>query len=212
MATGTSRSRPDVGRVIVVPAAAIMLVLAMMAVARRGGGPMRVPDAVLTGAYYLLIIWCYLRRGPAVATTGSVTGRLAAVAGTLFPFMIPLARGAAAGTGREYAATVLVLAGTVWELWALRSLGRSMSIIAQARTVVDRGPYRWVRHPLYAGEIGSALGLAVSAGSAWGYAAWLAFCAVQAYRAVCEEEVLLRALPAYRSYRARTAALLPGVF
>jgi protein-S-isoprenylcysteine O-methyltransferase Ste14 len=189
-----------------------MLMLAMIAIARHGIRPTSVPPAALTCAFYVLIIWCYLRRLPAAATSRSVAGHLAAVAGTLMPFTIPLVRGAAPGAGQDYATTVLMLAGTAWELWALRSLGRSMSIIAQAREVVERGPYRWVRHPLYVGEIVSALGLALSAGSLWAFSAWLTFCGLQACRAVCEEKVLLRALPGYRSYRARTAALLPGVF
>jgi protein-S-isoprenylcysteine O-methyltransferase Ste14 len=37
-------------------------------------------------------------------------------------------------------------------------------------------------------------------------------CLLQGYRAVREEQVLLRALPDYPSYRSRTAALLPGLF
>jgi len=41
---------------------------------------------------------------------------------------------------------------------------------------------------------------------------WLATVALQVYRAVREEQVLLRALPGYARYRERTAALLPGVF
>jgi protein-S-isoprenylcysteine O-methyltransferase Ste14 len=82
-------------------------------------------------------------------------------------------------------------------------------VLAQARAVVDRGPYRWVRHPLYAGEIVSCLGLAITAGSAVAAALWLALCALQSYRALREEQVLLRALPGYRAYRARTAALVP---
>jgi protein-S-isoprenylcysteine O-methyltransferase Ste14 len=211
MTASISRTRPDLGRIVVVPAAAIMLMIAMIAIIRRGG-PMRVPPAALSCVFYLLLIRCYLCRSPAVATSGLVTAHLAAVAGTLMPFTIPMVRGPAPGAGRDYAATVLILAGTVWELWALRSLGRSMSIIAQARAVVDRGPYRWVRHPLYAGETVSALGLAITTGSAGAFAIWLAFCGLQAYRAAREEEVLLRALPDYRRYRARTAALLPGIF
>jgi protein-S-isoprenylcysteine O-methyltransferase Ste14 len=35
---------------------------------------------------------------------------------------------------------------------------------------------------------------------------------MQVYRALREEQVLLDALPAYRDYRARTAALVPGLF
>ena len=194
-----------------IPAATVMLVLAMIAFTRNiGGDPMRWTSVVLTCAFYGLIIWCYLRRGPAVATSGSVTGYVAAVAGTLLPFTIPMFRGAAPGAGQVYATTVLVLAGAAWEVWSLRSLGRSLSIIAQARELVDRGPYRWIRHPLYAGEIVSALGIAISVGSPGAFAVWLTFCGLQAYRALREEEILLQALPGYRAYRARTGALLPA--
>ena len=196
-----------------IPAATVMLVLAMIAFTRNiGGDPMRWTSAVLTCAFYGLIIWCYLRRGPAVATSRSVTGYVAAVAGTLLPFTIPMFRGAAPAAGQVYATTILVLAGTAWEVWSLRSLGRSLSIIAQAREVVDRGPYRWIRHPLYAGEIVSVLGIAISVGTPGAFAVWVTFCGLQAYRALREEQILLQALPGYRSYRARTAALLPGVF
>jgi len=112
----------------------------------------------------------------------------------------------------QLAADVLLLAGTAWAVWSLRFLGRNLSVLAQARDVVDHGPYRWIRHPLYAGEIVSALGLAIAAGSAAAAGLWLALCALQAYRALREEQVLLGALPGYRAYRTRTAALLPGIF
>jgi protein-S-isoprenylcysteine O-methyltransferase Ste14 len=87
-----------------------------------------------------------------------------------------------------------------------------VSVIAQARGLADRGPYRWVRHPLYSGEIVSSLGLVLLAGSPAAWGAWLGFCALQAYRALREEQLLARALPVYRSYQARTAAVLPGLF
>jgi protein-S-isoprenylcysteine O-methyltransferase Ste14 len=205
-----TRARLDLGRIVMVPVAAIMLLLDLAAATRRGGPPLLWwPGTTLSCSFYSLIIWCYLRRGPAVATSGSVTGYAAAAAATLTPFVLPLLRGAAPGAGQDFAADALMLAGTAWAVWSLRFLGRSLSVIAQARQVVDRGPYRWVRHPLYTGEIASALGLAITAGSPWAFAAWLAFCALQAYRALREEQILLRALPGYRSYRARTGALFP---
>ena len=97
-------------------------------------------------------------------------------------------------------------------MWSLRALGRNMSVIAKVRDVADRGPYRWVRHPLYVGEIVSSLGLAVAAHSLAAVAVWLGFCALQAYRAVREEQLLLAVLPGYGAYRIRTAGLLPGIF
>jgi protein-S-isoprenylcysteine O-methyltransferase Ste14 len=135
------------------------------------------------------------------------------VAATLLPFTLPVLRSAPPpGAGRQYAGYLLVVAGTGWAVWSVRFLGRSLSVIAQAREVVDGGPYRLVRHPLYLGEIVSSLGVAMVAGSVWALCAWVALCLLQAYRALREEQVLLQALPGYRSYRARTAALLPGIF
>lgn len=202
--------RLDAGRIVMVPFAAIMIVLdAGAALQRAGPGGVRLLGAILPCAFYLLIIGCYLRRGPAVATGGSVTGHAAAAVATMLPFTLPMLRGVPPAAAGGYAADLLMLAGTGWSVWSLRYLGRSLSVIAQARQVVDGGPYRWVRHPLYTGEIVSALGLALAAGSAAALAAWLAFCALQAYRALREEQLLLRALPGYRAYRARTGALIP---
>jgi protein-S-isoprenylcysteine O-methyltransferase Ste14 len=205
-----TRARLDVGRIVMVPVAAIMLLLDVAAATRRGGSPLLWwPGTILSCSFYSLIIWCYLRRGPAVATSRSVTGYAAAAVATMTPFVLPLLRGAPPGAGQEFAADVLMLAGSVWAVWSLRFLGRSLSVIAQAREIVDRGPYQWVRHPLYTGEIVSSLGLAIAAGSAWALAVWLAFCGLQAYRALREEQILLRTLPGYRSYRARTGVLFP---
>jgi protein-S-isoprenylcysteine O-methyltransferase Ste14 len=68
-----------------------------------------------------------------------------------------------------------------------------------------------VRHPLYTGEIVSVLGIALAMNSVAALGCWLGLLGLQIYRALREEQVLLQALPAYAHYRARTAALLPGV-
>jgi protein-S-isoprenylcysteine O-methyltransferase Ste14 len=196
-----------------IPAAAIVLLLDLLALASQGGGsPLRWAGTLLAGAFYSLVIWCYLRRGPARATTSSVTARAAAVVATWAPFVIPWLHGASPGPMWQGVSDVLLLAGTAWAVWSLRSLGRNLSVIAQVRDVADGGPYRWIRHPLYAGEIVSTLGLAIAAHSLAAMAVWLGICVLQAYRAVREEQLLLAVLPGYGAYRIRTAALLPGIF
>ena len=125
---------------------------------------LRLVGTVLVFAFYAVIIWCYLRRGPAVATSGSVTAHAAAVAATWLPFALPLLRGQPPGSGRQALGCPAGVRHGVVGLVAAY-LGRNVSVIAQARDVVTAGPYRWVRHPLYPGEIVSALGLAIAMNS-----------------------------------------------
>jgi protein-S-isoprenylcysteine O-methyltransferase Ste14 len=215
--SGQIRANLDFGRLVMVPAALLMLIVdehaqVVAATHATAGGVLRGVSAVLVCAFYALIIWCYLRRGPAIATTRSVAASAVAILATFTPFAFPLLAGAAPGTARQLGSDVLLVAGTAWSVWSLRFLGKNLSVIAQARGVTDGGPYRLVRHPLYTGEIVSALGLALAAGTAPAAALWVALVGMQAYRAMREEQVLLDALPGYRQYRARTAALVPGLF
>jgi protein-S-isoprenylcysteine O-methyltransferase Ste14 len=216
LARGSGRVRIDVGRVIMVTTTVVILFFDVSDLDRQGasgvGGALRALGAVLVLAFYGLVIWCYLRRSPAVATTSSVTAHAAALTATWLPFAFPLLHGAPPGPGRQVLSDVLVACGTAWAVWSLRFLGRNVSVLAQARLIADRGPYRWVRHPLYAGELVSSLGVAIAVNSYAAAGLWLALCGLQIYRALREEQLLLQALPAYRSYRSRTAALLPGVF
>jgi protein-S-isoprenylcysteine O-methyltransferase Ste14 len=199
-----------------VPAAGVILVFNVLALAHGGThgavGALRLFGAVLTWAFYTLIIWCYLRRGVATATSRSVTAHTAAVVATWTPVVFSMLRGTPPGAGQQGVSDLLLITGTAWSVWSLRFLGRNISVLAQARDLVDRGPYRWVRHPLYTGEIVASLGLAVAANSLAAVAVWLGICGLQAYRALREEQLLLTALPGYGAYRIRTAALLPGIF
>jgi protein-S-isoprenylcysteine O-methyltransferase Ste14 len=201
------------------PTAVFMLLLDVGVVARATSlsasaatEVLRGVGATVTCAFYILIIWSYLRRGPAIATTSSISASAVAIVATFTPFVFPALTRVTPGMARPLASDVLLIVGTSWSVWSLRHLGRNLSVIAQARGVADRGPYRFVRHPLYTGELISSLGLAIAAGTAPAFAVWLALVAMQIYRAAREEQVLIEALPGYRDYRARTAALLPGVF
>jgi protein-S-isoprenylcysteine O-methyltransferase Ste14 len=208
--------RIDVGRLVMVPAACTIIFID--AVSLRTGAtssgidPLRLIGAVLALAFYAVLIWCYLRRDPPTATSPSFTAHAAAISATWLPFALPFLRGAPPVSVQQALSDVLLVCGGAWSVWSLRFLGRNVSVLAQARAVVDRGPYRWVRHPLYAGEIVSSLGVAVAMNSLAALACWLVLCGLQVYRAMREEQLLVLALPAYREYRVRTGALLPGVF
>lgn len=111
----------------------------------------------------------------------------------------------------ELLADVIVLIGCSLCICCLVWLGRSFSIMAQARKLVTAGPYRFVRHPLYACEAVLLAGIILRNPS------WLAL--VIAAIALCfqylrirnEEGVLRSAFPEYASYALQTPMLFPRV-
>jgi protein-S-isoprenylcysteine O-methyltransferase Ste14 len=212
----SAHRRLDVGRLVMVPGATLMLLADAIILYHSSGngiaGTLRWVGTALVAAFYAVIIWAYLRRGPAKATSTAITANAAAITATLIPFTFPLLTNATVTTGRELIADILLVTGTAWSVWSLWTLGRNLSVIAQAREVVEHGPYRWVRHPLYTGEIVSSLGLAVAAGPSAAVGVWMTLVALQVYRASREEQILIGTLPAYEAYRSRTAALMPGLF
>jgi protein-S-isoprenylcysteine O-methyltransferase Ste14 len=86
---------------------------------------------------------------------------------------------------------------TVWGLWTIR---RSFSITVEARSLVTGGPYRWVRHPIYLGEILTAFAVTAWRFSLLNIVIFAAFVVIQLLRARWEEEKLVRVFPAYREY------------
>ncbi len=70
----------------------------------------------------------------------------------------------------------------------------------RGQTVIDTGPYRYVRHPMYAAIVVFAGGTALLLGSWFGLIVGLLPVAVLARRAVLEERTLRQALPDYPAY------------
>ncbi|MGH7894018.1 MAG: methyltransferase family protein [Candidatus Binatia bacterium] len=81
----------------------------------------------------------------------------------------------------------------------------------QGRLVTD-GPYRFVRHPIYLGQLLIAVGAPLTLGCRYALAVSCAAAVVLFVRARFEEDALARAYPEYRGYAARTWRLVPFVF
>jgi protein-S-isoprenylcysteine O-methyltransferase Ste14 len=83
----------------------------------------------------------------------------------------------------------------------------------RGHAVVDQGPYRHVRHPMYAGVLPMVVGTALMLGSWLGLVAGLPLVGLVGLRAVLEECVLSRELPGYRDYMTRVRyRLIPHVW
>lgn len=106
----------------------------------------------------------------------------------------------------------LQIIGITVQLYAKVSLGRSFGILPATRRLVTHGPYRVVRHPIYAGYLISHVAFLLSNFLLWNGLVFAVLYAVQLIRMQREEEVLM-ALPGYRDYCAEVRyRLVPGLY
>ena len=146
---------------------------------------------------------------------------VAVATGIVGPFVIAAnVRGAAIAFARWpiFVLGVAVMAsGLVIRAWAIVLLGRFFTNdvrVHPGQTVIDTGPYRWVRHPSYTGLILILIGsrLALGNWAALAVALVLPTAALVNFIGV-EERVLLNGLgEAYRRFAASRARLLLGAW
>ena len=138
--------------------------------------------------------------------------RFAALAGTFLGIGIPLLPPQELSAPLHIVSLLLMIGGFAFMMSAAVALGRSISLLPEARQLVTSGPYALVRHPLYAGEAVAVAGLAMQYVAPWSYVILGLQYAFQLRRIVNEERVLRGAFPDYAAYAARTARLIPGVY
>jgi protein-S-isoprenylcysteine O-methyltransferase Ste14 len=159
----------------------------------------------------VLVVMFTVRHIPRRAAPGFYP-RFAAVAGTFLSVGFVLLPPRELSSALHLASLLLAIAGTGFAICAVLVLGRSISILPEARRLVTRGPYALVRHPLYLGEIVALAGVALQYLSAWALLLLGLVSAFQLQRMKYEERVLFQIFPEYGDYMARTARLVPGVY
>ncbi len=85
----------------------------------------------------------------------------------------------------------------------LANLGKSYSIMPEARRLVTGGPYAVARHPLYAAEIITIIGSAIQFQQPWAALLAVGVVVLLVARSRFEEQVLSEAYPEYAQYRMR---------
>ncbi|MCJ7639969.1 MAG: isoprenylcysteine carboxylmethyltransferase family protein [Euryarchaeota archaeon] len=119
-------------------------------------------------------------------------------------------------TGAFYFGIGLMIAGILLRQWSIAVLGRYFSRtvgVQEGQVVVDRGPYRLVRHPAYTGSLLTIVGLGFVLQSWGAVLVLIAFFGVAfGYRIHVEEGVLTSKLgDEYVAYTKRTKRLIPYV-
>jgi protein-S-isoprenylcysteine O-methyltransferase Ste14 len=110
---------------------------------------------------------------------------------------------------------VLCLLGLFVAIWSRHTLAGNWSsdvTFKQGHELIQSGPYRLARHPIYTGLLFMALGTAVEGGLLRCWLGLLCFFAGLWIKLSQEEALLLRHFPdTYPSYRRRVKALIPFI-
>jgi len=168
---------------------------------------------LLALGYFTMLVVLYSTRLPQRGTDHRLgvifvafTGTFSALLGTFLP----------GGERREWLVLpgdVLATFGLVYSVWGLAYLRRSFSIIPEARRLVTGGPYGLSRHPVYLGEIATAIGVNLATTGWLGAIAIAYFIGAELLRMRWEEGVLSTAFPAdYPAYAARVPRYFPNPF
>lgn len=112
---------------------------------------------------------------------------------------------------------ILILLGYAFAAWAVAE-NRFFSSVVRIQTerghvVCDSGPYRFVRHPGYAGNILALFGILLALGSVWTLIPAAVASIIGVIRTGLEDQTLQEELPGYRDYVRRVRyRWIPGVY
>ena len=132
---------------------------------------------------------------------------LAVLAGLALNWLMPLPFIAAAVFAAWLGALVfaVALALFVWAIVTMTRAGTNVPSKLPTTTIVDTGPYRFTRNPIYVGMMLGLIGLAIAFNSLWLLLMLVPFALVIRYAVVAREEAYLERKfgDVYRSYRSR---------
>ncbi len=115
-----------------------------------------------------------------------------------------------------WAGAILCIAGLGFCIWARLTLGRNWSgtvTLKEGHELIERGPYRLVRHPIYTGLLAMSLATAIVAGHVAGIAGLVLVFVSFSIKLGNEEEIMLKQFPEeYAAYQGRVKRLIPFVF
>ena len=150
-------------------------------------------------------------RSYSLLSLGLVAAQFALIASLLHPMetLLPNSPGDLLGT-------LCLVVCVLLFVWAFASMRvGNFSLAPEPRggaQMVTRGPYRWIRHPMYTSVILGGMGaLLTRATLADGLQCGLLTIVILA-KIRREESLLSQRYQAYIEYKSRTVALLPGIF
>jgi protein-S-isoprenylcysteine O-methyltransferase Ste14 len=113
--------------------------------------------------------------------------------------------------GTYFTGLIFCVCGITLNIASLWQLKNSFSIMVQVRKLVNTGAYRFIRHPLYTGELIHLFGVSLLFNNRYSYIFFVVVTIMQLSRAKLEERKLSANLPEYRIYKQQTGFIFPRI-
>jgi protein-S-isoprenylcysteine O-methyltransferase Ste14 len=115
------------------------------------------------------------------------------------------------------AGALLIAAAHLLIVWAFKANTFATTVVRlqpeRGQTVIDTGPYAWVRHPIYTASLAVHIGTALMLGARWSLLGLPLLAILLGLRAALEERTLRQGLAGYGEYAARVRwRLIPGLW
>ena len=142
---------------------------------------------------------------PNVIVRPPIAWALAALVGLALNWLMPLPFLPAALPASWLGAIVFALVLVAWAIPTITRAGSNVPTSLPTTTIVETGPYRFTRNPIYLGMLLGLIGLAIAFNSLWLLMTLVPFALVIRYCVITREEAYLERKfgDVYRRYRAR---------
>ena len=168
---------------------------------------------LLALAYFTLLVVLFAVRLPQRGTDRRLAVIFIAFSGTFAAIGASFLPGGTRREGLVLLADLLATAGLAYSVWGLAYLRRSFSIMPEARRLVTGGPYSLSRHPVYLGEIATAIGVNLATAGWLSGLAIVYFVACELLRIRWEERILALTFPdEYPKYARSVPRYVPNPF
>jgi protein-S-isoprenylcysteine O-methyltransferase Ste14 len=146
-----------------------------------------------------------------VKKTRGVSPRAMALLGSFFFYLLAIPSGQPS-LWQAIVGSLLLCAGTTMAVIALSRLGRSYSMMPEARRLITTGPYAVVRHPMYLSEEIAIAGIVIQNFSIYALALFTIHFWIQVQRMKNEESLLRDTFDEYDEVMGTRPRLIPHVY
>jgi len=161
---------------------------------------------------FLLIALFIVTRKPLKKKAEGFNETIIPLLGGIWPFFLLFTKRCQFGLTYQKEILLIMCVSTGFSLFSYLFLNTAFTIMVEARELKSSGPYKYILHPVYSGQIITAIAVLAWRFSLVNIFVCCTFIAIQNFRASLEEQKLASAFPEYKDYSEDKARFFPYIW